>query len=153
MTEEDYSAAAYEEELAMEEEARAATNEVPAAAPMDAEPAAEADKPKGVFDWRERDDFGKRLVPEESRAKTVHDRRKEHKLQAPGACSFCSLRRSWTVFARLSSGTKRLPKSSLSLQSKTPLGLSASAGSAVSIGAAAGASACRASSSMASSSS
>ena len=32
---------------------------------MDAEPTSEADKPKGVFDWRERD-FGKRLVPEES---------------------------------------------------------------------------------------
>ena len=62
MTEEDYFAAAYEEELAMEEEARAATNEAPAAAAPDdamdtAEPA-EADKPKGVFDWRERDDFG-----------------------------------------------------------------------------------------------
>ena len=83
MTEEDYFAAAYEEELAMEEEARQA--EAPAAAPMDAEPTEEADKPKGVFDWRERDDFGKRLVPEESRAKTVHDRRKEQKLQAPGA--------------------------------------------------------------------
>ena len=84
-TEEDFFAAAYEEELMMEEEARAAESaEAPAAAPMDAEPA-EADKPKGVFDWRERDDFGKRLVPEETRAKTVHDRRKEQKLQAPGA--------------------------------------------------------------------
>ena len=59
MTEEDYFAAAYEEELAMEEEARAATNEAPAAAPMDTAEPAEADKPKGVFDWRERDDFGK----------------------------------------------------------------------------------------------
>ena len=67
----------------MEEEARQA--EAPAAAPMDTAEPAEADKPKGVFDWRERDDFGKRLVPEESRAKTVHDRRKEQKLQAPGA--------------------------------------------------------------------
>ena len=72
-TEEDYFAAAYEEELAMEEEARAATNEAPAAAPMDTAEPPEADKPKGVFDWRDRDDFGKRLVPEESRAKTVHD--------------------------------------------------------------------------------
>ena len=35
MTEEDYFAAAYEEELAMEEEARAATNEAPAAAPRE----------------------------------------------------------------------------------------------------------------------
>ena len=85
-TEEDYFAAAYEEELMMEEEARAAESaEAPAAAPMDTAEPSDADKPKGVFDWRERDDFGKRLVPEESRAKTVHDRRKEQKLQAPGA--------------------------------------------------------------------
>ena len=52
---------------------------------MDTAGPPEADKPKGVFDWRDRDDIGKRLVPEETRAKTVHDRRKEQKLQAPGA--------------------------------------------------------------------
>ena len=45
----------------------------------------------------ERDDFGKRLVPEESRAKTVHDRRKEHKLQAPGAAPSPEKVRDWRV--------------------------------------------------------
>ena len=63
----------------MEEEARQ-TGRPPQ--PMDTAEPSEADKPKGVFDWRERD--GWQALGARRPGQDGPRRRKEQKLQAPG---------------------------------------------------------------------
>ena len=78
-SEEDYLAAAYEEELMLEGAAAAADDAPPeAAAGADLSPAAPGDTAPAA-DWRDKDDFGKRITVEETKARTVHARRKEQK--------------------------------------------------------------------------